>query len=241
MDGFTQFIAHILSLRDDSTSLDYLRFTSTSDSMVEPQQFERILKYAVSHNIQRLRIAVNYNIEHFQGCIFSCHTLTCLKLYILYPSATTPLFPNSLNLPALTNLCLSRFLFPSSNDGRAEPFSGLKKLNSLTIRFCKVSDAQILCISSATLADLTIQTFQTRNYRKIELSTPNLSIFAYGGTPFEKLCGSHLCSIKQVNIDAYMCLNYNAEPPSNLLSWLIELTEIKSLAVTATTLQVYIL
>ncbi|XP_045822445.1 uncharacterized protein LOC123915363 [Trifolium pratense] len=148
----------------------------------------------------------------------------------------TPLFPNSLNLPALTDLSLTRFEF-HSGDGRAEPFSALEKLNSLTIRFCKVFDAENLSISSATLTNLTIQTKEERNYGKIELSTPNLSTFAYAGIPFEKICGSHLCSVKQVNIDAYMRVN-NAEPPSNLLSWLKEFTEIKSLTVTSTTLEV---
>jgi hypothetical protein len=135
------------------------------------------------------------------------------------------------------NLC--NFVFRSKRDGQAEPFSALKKLNSLTIRFCKVLDAQNLLISSITLVNLAIQTHHKQNYREIKLYTPRLSTFAYAGTPTAKLCGSHLCSIKEVVIDAYMCVN-DPEPPSNLLSWLKEFTEIKSLAVTLTTLQVYI-
>jgi hypothetical protein len=143
-------------------------------------------------------------------------------------------------LPALTILSLRNFVFRSRKDDRAEPFSALKKLNSLTIRFCKVLDAQNLRISSITLANLTIQTHHNNlNYHEIELYTPSLSTFAYAGTPFDKLCGSHLCSIKRVVIDAYMCVN-NAEPPSNLLSWLKEFTKITSLTVTLDTLQVYL-
>jgi hypothetical protein len=133
---------------------------------------------------------------------------------------------------------LHNFVFRSKKDGQAEPFSALKKLNSLTIRFCKVLDAQNLCISGITLASLNIQTYHKLNYREIELYTPSLSTFAYAGTPKAKLCRSNLCSIKHVTIDAYMCVN-NAEPPSNLLSWMKEFTEIESLVVTSTTLQVH--
>ncbi|XP_045822435.1 putative F-box/FBD/LRR-repeat protein At1g78760 [Trifolium pratense] len=232
-DGFTQFTTKILSLRDYSTA-HYLRFCSKD--MVDSQLLECILNCAVSQNLQRLLISLLYYNIHIPACIFSCHTLTSLKLYVRHPNVTT-LFPNSLNLPALTHLSLLCFVFRSGNDGRAEPFSALKKLNILSIRFCKVLDVDNLSISSATLTNLTIQTKQGRNYSKIELSTPNLSTFAYGGTPFEKICGSHLCSVKHVNIDAYMRVN-NAEPPSNLLSWLKEFTEIKSLTVTSTTLEV---
>jgi hypothetical protein len=234
MDDFTEFIAQFLSLRDDSTALDHLLFNS--EGMVEPQILERILKYVVSHDVQRLLIVLNYNIEHIPSCIFSCLTLTSLKLVVSHHNGT--LFPNSLNLPALSTLYLLGFVFCSDNDDRAEPFSTLKKLNSLTIWLCEVDDAQNLCISNVTLANLTIQTNQRWNYRKIELCTPYLSKFAYAGTALEKLCGSHLCSIKHIIIDAYMCSD-NAQPPSNLLSWLRALTELKSLTVTSTTLQVY--
>ncbi|XP_045822436.1 F-box/LRR-repeat protein 13-like [Trifolium pratense] len=231
-DGFTQFTTKILSLRDYSTTLYYLRFSS--EDLVNPQLC--ILNRAVSQNLQRLRISLLYYKIHILDCIFSCHTLTSLQLYVRHPNATT-LFPNSLNLPALTDLSLRRFVFRSGNNGRAEPFSALEKLNSLSIQFCKVLDAENLSISSATLTNLTIQTKQGRNYGKIELYTPNLYTFAYAGIPFEKICGSHLCSVKHVNIDAYMRVN-NAEPPSNLLSWLKEFTGIKSLKVTLTTLEV---
>jgi hypothetical protein len=233
-DGFTQFTTQILSLRDNSTALYYLRFSR--DSMVKPQLLERILKWAVSQNLQRLRISLFYNIEHIPGCILSCHTLTSLRLHARIRNET--FFPNSLNLPALTFLSIRYFIFRSGDDGRAEPFSGLKKLNSLIIRFCEVLDTQNLCISSVTLTNLTIKTYYKLNYRKIELSAPSLSKFAYSGIPFEKLCGSHLCSVEHVKINAYMCLN-NAESPPILLSWLREFTGIKSLTVTSTTLQVY--
>jgi len=82
--------------------------------------------------------------------------------------------------------------------------------------------------------------FLFENYYKIELSTPSLSTFAFIGTPFHnKLlpCGSHLCSIKHVYIDADMCVNYEMDS-TVILSWLMELTDIESLAISSTTLQV---
>ncbi|XP_045822438.1 F-box/FBD/LRR-repeat protein At1g80470-like [Trifolium pratense] len=233
MDGFTEFAAQILSLRGHSTSLYSLKFYS--DSMVQPHLIQRILKYVVSHDVQRFQLNLLYSIEHIPSCIFSCHTLTSLMLYVRHSDATI-LFPDSLNLPALTKLSLWNFVFPIKKDGLAEPFSTLKKLNNLTIRSCQVLHAQNLCISSITLVHLKIQTHK-KNYGEVELYTPSLSTFAYAGIPFEKLCGSHLRSIKHVIIDAYMYVN-NAEPPSNLLSWLKEFTEITSLTVTLTTLEV---
>jgi hypothetical protein len=236
MDGFTEFAAQTLSLHDHSITLYSLHFYS--DSMVQPHLLHRVLKHAVSYNIRRLRISLRDKVERIPSCIFSCNTLTSLRLSFSHPNATI-LFPDSLTLPELTRMNLCNLVFRSKKDGQAEPFSALKKLNSLTIRFCKVLDAQNLLISSITLVNLAIQTHHKQNYREIKLYTPRLSTFAYAGTPTAKLCGSHLCSIKQVVIDAYMCVN-DPEPPSNLLSWLKEFTEIESLAVTLTTLQVYI-
>jgi hypothetical protein len=57
------------------------------------------------------------------------------------------------------------------------------------------------------------------------------------GIPYQKFCGSGLSSVEQVNIDAEMLANY-LRPPLVLLSWLSDLSNIKSLTVSASTLQV---
>ncbi|WJX52356.1 hypothetical protein P8452_38475 [Trifolium repens] len=72
---------------------------------------------------------------------------------------------------------------------------------------------------------------------QIELSAPCLCIFSFMGTPYQKFRGRSLSSVKQVNIDAEMLANYS-EPPLVLLSWLSDLTNINSLTVSASTLQV---
>jgi hypothetical protein len=149
---------------------------------------------------------------------------------------TKTLFPKSLNLPLLTSLDLTNLTFCGDENGCAEPFSAFTKLNSLVIHRCKVKDTQILSISSETLLKLNLV---IRNCAKVELSTPSLSTFTFprGLDLDQKICGSGLSSVKHVNINA---ANYaaSAKHALVLLSWLQDLTNVKSLTVTSITLQV---
>jgi hypothetical protein len=158
------------------------------------------------------------------SCVSKCRALTSLKLSIyprysdsgraltslkrsIYPRDSynddykETLFPKSLNLPLLTNLDLENLTFCGGESGCAEPFSAFTKLNSLVIRCCKVKDAQILNISSETLVNLTVEGFLS-NLSQIKLSTPSLCTFTFTGILVQKICGSGLSSVKQVNIDA---------------------------------------
>jgi hypothetical protein len=111
-------------------------------------------------------------------------------------------------------------------------------LNSLLISNCTVKDTKTLCISSATLVDLTIYN-NSNDYYKIELSTPSLCTFAFCGTPYQSISGSNVSSLKHVDIHAEAELDsYSLGPPMFLFSWLLEFANIESLTVTATTLQV---
>ncbi|XP_045822817.1 putative F-box/FBD/LRR-repeat protein At1g78760 [Trifolium pratense] len=238
--NFTKFVSRILSLRQASTSLHSLDFQH--HGIMESRLLKRIVKYAVSHNVQRLRIHINCHFHHFPTGVFSCHTLTSLDLYVGHPTTDEQLlFPNSLDLPALTSLSLNSFTFCVGDDGRVDPFSTLSSLNSLIIRRCKVRDANAhnLCISSATLVNLTIET-GPYDYCKVELSTPILCTFDFvctGGVP--ALCGSNnnLSSVKHVNINVKSFANCT-EVSLALLSWLVELANIKSLIITSSTLKV---
>jgi len=81
LKGFTKFMSQMLSVRDDSTTplhtLNVYR-----DGFMEPRMLERVLKYVVSHDVKRLLIRVNCDIQHFPSCFFSCHTLTSLHFYV---------------------------------------------------------------------------------------------------------------------------------------------------------------
>ncbi|KAK2415860.1 F-box/LRR-repeat protein [Trifolium repens] len=149
---------------------------------------------------------------------------------------TETLFPKSLNLPLLTSLDLTNLTFCGDENGCAEPFSAFTKLNSLVIHSCKVKDTQILSISSETLLKLNLD---IPNCAKVELSTPSLSTFNFprGLDLDQKICGSGISSVKQVNINA---ANYaaSAKHALVLLSWLQDLANVESLTVTSITLQI---
>ncbi|XP_024634421.1 F-box/LRR-repeat protein At3g26922 [Medicago truncatula] len=160
--GFTKFVSQILSLRNDSTALHTLDFHCRG--RLELHILERILKYAFSHNVQRLGVDLSCNIPQFPLSFFSCHTLTSLDLRIHFFTLTN-LFPDSLDLPALTNLSLQGFLFCVGDDGRANPFSTLNKLNSLIINRCASNSADNplllldLLVELANVESLTISSF----------------------------------------------------------------------------------
>ena len=237
---FHKFVSRVLSLCDSSVRLQTIDFDGNGGH-IKSSLLKRVSNYVLSHNSQlnRLRIDVKGDICHILPCICSSQTLTSLRLSFSpegrYNYGRT-LFPKSLNLPSLTYLHLENFAFCASDNSRIEPFSAFNRLNDLIIDNCTVKDAKILCISSETLLSLTMRNYSFDFY-KIELSSPNLSTFAFTGTPYQILCGSSLSSVKQVIIDAEMLANYS-EPPLVLLSWLFDLANIKSLTVSASTLQV---
>jgi len=237
LKGFTNFVSHVFSLRNDTTSLLALDFQR--EGTMDPRILKRILKYAFAHNVQQLQVDVKCFNPQFAPSFFSCHTLTTLKLTIDYYSHQN-LFPISLNLPQITNLSLHGFIFCVGDDGLVNPFSTLNKLNSLVITGCIVRDNQNLCISCATLASLTVETGFSKSEMKFQLSTPSLCTFVYcGHVPFQKLCASNsnLSCINHVNLDVGVWLT-GAENPLLLLNWLVEIANIKSLSVTSRTLKV---
>jgi len=234
---FAIFVSKILTLRDGSTILKALDLDHHGN--IEPHLLKKVLNYVCSHNthLQRLEISVSGDSSRILSCVSSCRALTSLSLSVfpegLYNFGNI-LFPKSLNLPTLTSLDLTNFAFcASDNVDRAEPFSVFNNLNSLTIGGCTLRDAPILSISSATLVNFTV-CFNSPKYAKIELNTPSLNCFTFRGPPHQRLCGSSLSNVKQVNIDALPW----PEHPLILYKWLQDLDGMKSLTVTTSTLQV---
>ncbi|XP_057428845.1 F-box/FBD/LRR-repeat protein At1g78750-like [Lotus japonicus] len=248
---FTKFLSRLLTLRDGSAALHELRFWRGRP--IQTQLLKRMVKYVVSHNIQKLHLFVLCDIQDFPRCIFSSQTLTSLQLGVHSKGFTSEKMslPKSLNLPALTGLYLENFSF-SGNDidrRRVEPFSALIKLNTLMIHNCTLSDdANILCISSKSLCHLTVIEYSMVLYQ-IELSSPSLRAFAFEGIPSMPHIGSNLSSIEQVNINAAIwSVNqgiFQSEKWGTfhsasfaIFSWLLKLSNIKSLTITTSTLQV---
>ncbi|XP_057440207.1 F-box protein At4g22280-like [Lotus japonicus] len=237
---FTKFVSTILTRHDGKTALQALDFERPG--LVQSPLIKRIVNYAVSRNVHRLGLCVKCDMQHLLPCIFTCHTLTSLKL-IVYPkgySSDLTLFPKSLNLPALTTLHLWKFTFCSSGNDRCDPFSAFKRLKSLIIDRCNLKDAQTLYISSMTLVSLALLDPPSQTFYNVELSTPCLHRLACTGSPTLHLGGSSLSSVQEVDIDADV-YSYSPVPPLNLLSWLQDLVNIRSLTVSTNTLQVLFL
>jgi hypothetical protein len=80
------------------------------------------------------------------------------------------------------------------------------------------------------------------NIYKIDLCTPCLCTFVYtGSTPFQKIYGFHVSSLKHVDIDANIGdhgLMVLVGIGDFLYSWFLEFGNIKSLTVSAATPQV---
>ena len=240
---FSKSVPRVLSLRDSSIALHTLDFQHPL--VWEPRLLERVVSYAISHHVQHLGIYASFDVGHLPHSIFSCQTLTSLKLAVPI-EGRTPL-PKSLNLPQLKSLHLHHFAFCASDNDQAEPFSGCKRLNDLVIKHCTLSDAKDLCVSSTTLSSLAISTrcshfYEIMRYRglyfyEIVLSTPSLRSFAFEGARLPNLSGSNLSSVEEVHIDSNI-LSRDSKSPTILLDWLKGLTSVLSLTVSANNLQV---
>ncbi|CAJ2639215.1 unnamed protein product [Trifolium pratense] len=238
---FGNLVYEVLSLRDHSTILHTLDLLEFND-FIEPDSIKSIVEYAVSHDIQLLRTSITCDLQQFPPCLFSSQTLTSLDLCvhgdIIIHSKI--LFPNSLNMPALTTLTLRSFYFCAGDDGCAEPFSAFSKLSTLMIQDCKLLDTESLCISSTTLVNLTVDECEYyRHSYKCKLSTPSLCNLNYICTLNQKLYCSDLRSLKHVYIDVNYEYSGSLEPDYPfVLNLLLELANIESLTVSSDTLQV---
>ncbi|XP_039688035.1 uncharacterized protein [Medicago truncatula] len=173
---------------------------------------------------------------HHSNCVFSCQTLTHLKLSIYLCQGYETQFPKSINLPSLTNLQLENFVFCVGYNDRAEPFSIFNGLSSLLISNCKVLHGDTLCVSSTTLVNLTVYN-HFYSYYKFDLCTPSLCTFVFSGTPFQKLSANNVSSLKHVEIHAEI-ISFSEDPSRFLFNWLQEFANMKSLKVSTNTLQV---
>jgi len=234
---FEYFFHRFLGTRDCSTALEVLDFCQENLDGYQ-SHLEWIARYAFTHNVKGVRMDVR-KVQHLRSYFFSCDTLTSLHISVASPLQT--LFPNSLNFPALTNLFLGSFDFGVDDDGRIEPFSAFKRLNSLILQNCRALDKQNLCISSGTLANLTIHgNFWKVNCCNFELYTPNVCTFDFKGIPsVQQLCGSYsnLSSVKHANINV-TCFSKAAKTSLILYNWLVELANIESLTINSIILQV---
>ncbi|XP_061369446.1 putative F-box/FBD/LRR-repeat protein At4g13965 [Gastrolobium bilobum] len=191
---FSEFVSGIVSSRDGNHPLHNLDFDR--HGYFKPQILTNLIRYAVLHDIQHLKIYVPCNIS-LPWCVFSCQTLKSLHITdASYDVKKRTRIPKSLKLPALVSLHLANVPIFADDNGYAEPFSTCTKLNTLFIdKFALVPPNShilrmpgILNITNATLANLTINVTYNPGY-KFVISTPNLSSFTLNGSPFQPLRG----------------------------------------------------
>ncbi|CAK8540813.1 unnamed protein product [Lathyrus sativus] len=246
MESFSNFVSQFFSFRNDKTSVQALTFRGLHS--FDPELLKRILQYLFSHNIQQLNMMVACSLEHFPlSTNFSCHTLTSLKLFPCPEwgeyGRLPPVFPNSLQFPALNYLFLRCFTFVcTTNDGYADPFSVFQSLKTLTIQFCQLLNQKTLLISSVSLVNLTIRLPVEDESYKLKLSTPNLCSFDFSGHSLQNLCGHNFISNTNFSYIKHVRINLSRlQPqlsPSILFNWLVELGLMESLTISSKTLEV---
>ncbi|RDY07369.1 DUF724 domain-containing protein 6, partial [Mucuna pruriens] len=233
--NFRRFVSWVLSNRDDSCSLLNL----VIKSWIEAEVLDRVIRYVMSHNIQQLTMLIGLSsspIFNSLPLIFSCKSLTSLKLCIMHDSSVIVL-PKSLHLPALKSLDLGSVNFTATYEDCAEPFSNCHMLDTLFIRNCPLyDDAKVLCISNSTLSSLKITSYNVfikiQAY-KIVLSTPNLSTFTIKGFVSHQLSSScKLSFLGPVNIGLFLVTS------SIIVRWLQVLANVKILTLRSDTLQI---
>lgn len=240
---FSEFVFWVLSNRDNLTSLHDIDLRQ--QFCIQPELVNQVLTYAVSHNVQKLKMEIDiikcgYKIN---PCIFSCKSLTHLKLSILVAPGMIEL-PTSIQCPALKCLHLENVTFIGNDNGIVDPFSNCHMLSTLVLEHCYLHcNVECLCISNSKLSSLTIgSTIQAVGY-KIVLSTPNLNYINLTGYFIHQVSICYLSFLEQVNVDVkgsepyfptYLDMTY-----STLISWLQGLANyVKILTLSSSTLQV---
>lgn len=231
VESFKKFASWVFSSRDDSCSLLNLTIRHT---WTEPEHLDRIIKYAVFHNVQHLTLRIYSGFRpNFESIplIFFSKSLTYLEIW---NGCDLPeiILPKSLNLPALKSLKIGYFKFTATDNDCAEPFSNCHLLNTLFLWNCEMHDnAKVLRISNSTLSHLKITSyisFLTTQAFQIALSTPNLSSFTIiGFAPHQLSSSCNLAFLGSVYIGVWFvssstfirCLQVLANVKILKLSW----------------------
>ncbi|KAL5138479.1 F-box/LRR-repeat protein [Glycine soja] len=240
--NFNKFVSQVLSCRDGSILLINIRLVIFES--IGSQLLNRIMKYAVLHNVQRLTMNIPFIYgkisTYLDPIIFSCQSLTYLELHNI--SCWPPLeLPKSLQLPALKTLRLTRVLFTATNNVCAEPFTTCNLLNTLVLNdFFLHNDAKILFISNSNLSSLKLENLKIRDtfQHKVVLSTPNLSsltvcIFGASSLSIQPLSSTcNLSCLEEGTIDIATDISHPV-----LIGWLQVFTNVKILTLSYETLK----
>ena len=190
---FTYNVSDLLSHRDDAAPVhDFLlSFDPYYSRVVDGEFVKKCVAYAINHGVQSLRLDAPTYLE-LPAAFFSCKTLRELELRNL----GAPLkVPGCLSLPNLKTLLIQNTsLAFDDDDVRKEPFSGLPKLEKLTLdEYSRYG----LVIKAPKLRVLKII-----NYDAVEeISAPLLTSFRYDNYIAWERAKVDLPMLEQVHLD----------------------------------------
>ncbi|QCD94873.1 F-box/LRR-repeat protein At3g26922-like [Vigna unguiculata] len=240
--NFKKFVSHVLSKRDDSISLLNLEFTRRG--YAQPQLLNRLMKYAVQHNVQQLTIFINLNSKpsfEFRPHIFSCQSLTFLKLSVSSYDPFMILLPESLDMPAIRSMQLESVTFTAIVNDYAEPFSNCRMLNSLILEGCSLHNGlKFLRISNSNLSNLILDGSFEAGFFRIDVCTPNLSSLTLSGhTDHPLLSIPNLSSLEELTIESRGNSWYH-KTQLLILCWLQGITDLKMMTVSLSALELIV-
>ncbi|CAL0306731.1 unnamed protein product [Lupinus luteus] len=234
---FTEFVSSILSNRDNSISLQNVSLRHPD--YFSPEILQSFIEYVVSHGIQHLTLDTKFT--ELPPCIFSCRSLTFLKISNLSTSLRKTILPESLGFPALKTLHLDNVGFITSDDNEyAEPFSTCNMLTTLVIAN---SFEKGLRVYNSSLTSLTISTSHQYDHEeahsyKIALSTPRLSSLETNGYLVYQLSSTcNLLHLEDVNFDVTCSFRNFPSKSSVLITWLHVFTNVRTMAISSKTLE----
>ncbi|KAJ7946041.1 F-box family protein [Quillaja saponaria] len=232
--SFNKFVSWCLSHRDGSTPVHDLEFWHYG--RVPPALLKRFFRYAVSHDIQQLSMAVSLNFT-FPPSFLTCKSLTTLRI----ENWDGEEIPNSLDFPMLATLELRQIRFPSGENGCLNPFSNCSKLKTLILDNCSYPKSSILCISAPQVANLTFHhNCIMSDCYNIKLSSPNLSSFVFIGFLPPLLSAEDIPFLDKLEIQARRSpvLEQDQKSALVLLEMLTVLSTAKSITLSASTVEI---
>ncbi|GAU23645.1 hypothetical protein TSUD_304200 [Trifolium subterraneum] len=254
---FTRLVSKVLSLRDTSISLHSLDF-KRSHGRLEPN-IKKIVNYALSHNVRRL--GLNFNdfptlktFTEFVSNVLS-HRDSSISLQTLdfkrtHGGLVPQIIENIVDYALSNNVQQLGLCF---NGNIEETLPSMFSSQTLTHLNLSIYPSQAWFPKSFNLPALTNLRLENFIFYigddgraepfSIFNKLNNLTIcscameFVFTGAPIPILPGSNVSSLKHVDIHAGV-KQYHEKSPLLLSRWLLVFANIKSLTISATTLQV---
>jgi hypothetical protein len=241
---FKRFVLKVLRHRDYSSALR--KIVVEHNGHIHIHILAKIINYAVSYEVEQfkldtfLRNDVRYTLLFHP--LFSLRSLKCLDVS-LRKSGWIAQLPVTIDLPQLVNCRLRHFSFTSSEDQDfSNPFLNCKKLRTLVIDNCNLSNGKILCLVSDKLVNLTIRfCFYIYHPFKLTIYAPNLKAFTFAGrlssSNNHEIFEHNLEFIGKANIDV-LCHSSLPGIVETLKNWLRKISNVHSLSLCLQTLEV---